>query len=99
MRRLLIFAAGVLVGGATIYVALQNHLIRSKKGFHVVPKANATLSKSYVDIRKFTLADWKNNADLALALTNANQFDLIEDAAGDALQNGLDRWLNPENDR
>ena len=97
MRRLMFFAAGVVVGGVLIYVTLQNHLIRSKKGFHLIPKAKATLSKSYVDIRQFTLADWKNNADVALALTNANQFELIEEAAGDALQKGLNRWLQPEN--
>lgn len=96
MRRLFFFAAGVIVGGVLIYLALQNHLIRSKKGFHLIPKANATLAKSYVDIRDFTLADWKRNADVALALTNANQFELIEDAAGDALQNGLNRWLKPD---
>lgn len=96
MRRLMTFAMGMVVGGALLYVALQYHIIHSKQGLHLIPKASATLAKTYVDIRQFTIADWTRNTDVALALTNANQVELIESAPGDALQNSLDRWLQPE---
>jgi hypothetical protein len=46
-------------------------------------------------VRPFTVADWANNADLVLAITRAGQQDLIESAAHDALQNGIDRLLGP----
>ncbi len=99
MRRLITFGMGMVVGGLLLYGALQYHVIHSKQGLHLIPKASATLAKTYVDIRQFTIADWTRNTDIALALTNANQVELIENAPADALQNSLDRWLDPENER
>ncbi len=99
MRRLVTFGTGMVVGGLLLYGALQYHIIHSKQGVHLVPKTSATLAKTYVDIRQFTIADWTRNTDIALALTNANQVELIENAPADALQNSLDRWLDPESDR
>lgn len=99
MRRIITFVMGMIAGGLLLWGALQYHLIHSKQGLHFIPKVNATLAKTYVDIRQFTVADWTKNTDIALALTNANQFELIESATGDALQNGLDRWLQPDAQR
>ncbi len=94
MRRLMTFLMGMVVGGLLLWGALQYHVLHTKSGLRLIPKVNANLAKTYVDIRSFTVADWARNTDLVLALTNANQKELMGDAAGDALQNGLDRWLN-----
>lgn len=99
MRRMMTFVMGMIVGGLLLWFALQYHLIHSRQGLHLIPKVDAGLAKTYVDIRKFTLADWTKNTDIALALTNANQVELIENAAGDAVRNGLDRWLPPPQER
>lgn len=99
MRRLMTFGMGMVVGALLLYGALNYHVIQSKQGLHFIPKASASLSKSYVDIRQFTLADWARNTDIALALTNANQVELMENAAGNALQNGIDRLLLPSGER
>lgn len=94
MRRMITFVLGMVVGGLLLWGALQYHVLHTRDGLRLVPKVNASLAKSYVDIRGFTVADWAQNTDLVLALTNSNQSELMGNAAGDALQNGLDRLLN-----
>ena len=89
----------MIVGGLLLWGALHYHLIQSKQGFHLIPKTSTSLAKTYVDIRSFTVADWAKNTDLAFALTQANQFELIQNAPGDALQNGLDRLLDGNQQR
>ena len=99
MRRIMTFGMGMVAGGLLLWGALQFHVLHAKDGLHLVPKVNASLAKTYVDIRTFTLRDWAQNTDIALALTNANKQSLIETAAGDALENGLNQWLDRENPR
>jgi hypothetical protein len=95
MRRWVTFLLGVAVGGLLIYAALNYHIVRARDGLHLIPKVDATLASTYVDIRQFRPADWAHNPDLALALVEANRRDLMEDAAADALRNVLDRVLPP----
>ncbi|MGI9429911.1 MAG: hypothetical protein ACR2NM_14715 [Bythopirellula sp.] len=99
MRRLMTFGMGMVFGGLVLWAALHYHVLNTKSGLRMVPKVNASLSKTYVDIRGFTVVDWARNTDLVLALTNANQADLVENAVGDAVENGIDRWLNLEGQR
>ncbi len=99
MRRIFTFVMGMFAGALLLWGALQFHLLRAKDGFHLVPKVNASLGRTYVDIRGFTVADWAQNTDLVLALTKANQRGLIENAAEDALQNGMDRLLRRNDQR
>lgn len=94
MRRLITFGMGMVFGGLLLWAALHYHVLNTTSGFHLIPKVNASLSNTYVDIRGFTVADWARNTDLALALTNANQADLVGNTMGDAVENGIDRWLN-----
>jgi len=94
MRRLMTFLMGMVTGGLLLWGALQYHVLRTNEGIRLVPKVDAKLAGTYVDIRGFTVVDWTRHADLALALANANQHDLMGNAANDALQNGMDRLLN-----
>jgi len=93
MRRLMTFLMGVVVGGLLLWAALQYHLLHTNQGLKLVPKVNAGLAKTYVDIRGFKVTDWAQNTDIVLALTNANERELMGNAADDALRNGLDRLL------
>lgn len=94
MRRLWTFLIGILVGGIAVFAAMNYHIIRAKDGLHVVPKSDAQLALTYVDIREFTVADWAKNSDLATALINAQRRDLVDNAIGNTLDNSLDKWLN-----
>lgn len=93
MRRLSTFIFGMVFGAGLLYFALNYHLIHADDGLHLVPKLNAELGSTYVDIREFTLADWADHPQLASALIESDQRDLMEGAANDALHNGLDRIL------
>jgi len=93
------FFTGMLVGGLLLWGALHYHLVHAEDGIRLVPKGEANLTDTYVDIRGFTVADWARHTELVRALTNANQRGLMENAAGDALQNSLDKWLDPESVR
>jgi hypothetical protein len=95
MRRLSTFIFGMAVGGLLVYVALNYHLIHAKDGLHMVPKVNATLAGAYVDIRQFGPADWTERPEIAMAIFRAERGDLMESAASDSLQTGLDRLLGP----
>jgi hypothetical protein len=95
MRRLSTFIFGMVVGGLLIYVALNYHLIQAKDGMHLVPKVDAALAGSYVDIRGFGPGDWAQHPEIAMALFRADQGDLLESAASDSLRTELDRLLGP----
>ena len=93
MRRLSTFIFGMAVGAGLLYGALNYHLIRADDGLHVVPKLNVELSSTYVDIREFTPADWSKRPQLASALLQSDQRELVDGAVDDAFRNGLDRLL------
>ncbi len=95
MKRLTTFFCGMIAGAALLFGALKYHVIRANDGLHLVPKLDAKLGATYVDIRNFTVADWASHPDLAAAMINDDQRELVEGAASDALQQGLDRLLNP----
>jgi len=94
MRRLMTFILGMVVGGLLLYGAQKNHLIRAEDGFHLVAKVKPKLAATYVDIRNFTVSDWARHADVAMALVAANQGQLMENSAADAVRTGLDRLLD-----
>ena len=93
MRRLMTFFLGMVAGGLLLYGALQFHIVRADDGFHVVPKVEAKIAATYVDIRNFSFADWKQHTDIAAALMRAEKEELMKNAASDAINQSLDKWL------
>ncbi|NOY42034.1 MAG: hypothetical protein GXP26_09375 [Planctomycetes bacterium] len=94
MRRLMTFFLGMVTGGALLYGSLNFHVIRANDGVHLVPKIEPKIAATYVDIRNFTFADWKQHTEIAAALVRAEKSDLLQNTASDALQQGLDKWLD-----
>ena len=94
MRRLMTFFLGMVVGGILLYGAMSYHVIRADDGLHVIPKTSARLASTYVDIRQFTVTDWANRTDVVEAIIRADKPELKRGTAVDALQNGLDRFLD-----
>jgi hypothetical protein len=95
MRRWGTFLFGVFVGGLLIYGVLNYHVIQARDGTHLVPKVNAQLASTYVDIREFTPRDWIDHPEILEALHLAKRDDLLKMAASDAANNAIDRLLGP----
>ena len=95
MRRWIIFMVGMIVGGAFLYGTQRYHLIRARDGLHLIPKVESSLAATYVDIRDFTVSDWARHSEVAMALVQSDQGQLMEDAAADTIRQSIDRLLDP----
>jgi hypothetical protein len=93
MSRISSFLLGMVTGGAVLHAATAYHLVRASDGFHVVAKQPARLSETYVDVRKFTMADWASRPQLASALVQANQAHLLGDSTASSIQSGVNGLL------
>src|SRR5262245_43015861 len=93
MSRLSSFLLGMVVGAALLHVATLDHVVGASDGFHFVAKQPPRLSETYVDIRAFTMADWSNRPQLASALVQANQQQLLGDSAKGSFQQAVNQLL------
>ncbi|MCH2115335.1 MAG: hypothetical protein MK171_10555 [Pirellulales bacterium] len=94
MRRLTTFFLGMIAGAVLLCGTLNYHVIRAKEGLHLIPKTHSRLAATYLDIRNFTVIDLANHPEVVQALIRANKQELMESAAVDTLQNGIDRFLD-----
>ncbi|MFG0332130.1 MAG: hypothetical protein ACF8TS_02105 [Maioricimonas sp. JB049] len=68
--RLKALVAGVAVGGASMFVAQQYHMIRCDDGVFFVKRTTTTdLKTAYVDVRRWGMAEWGQHPQVASALT------------------------------
>jgi hypothetical protein len=86
MSRLHTFFLGVVTGAVLLHAATTYHLVRAADGIHFIPKQPPRLSETYVDIRSFTINDWASHTQLASALVQANQQQLLSNLATGAFQ-------------
>ena len=87
------FLLGLVVGGAIVFGSLKYHIVRAEDGFHTVPKLSSQFSQTYVDIRRFDLADWDEHRTLAIALVRADKGHLLKDSASSSLRRSVDGVL------
>ncbi|MBB3206951.1 MULTISPECIES: hypothetical protein [Pirellulaceae] len=74
------FFFGVILGAALMYGAMHYHLVRGQDGIFMVPKVTSDLGDIYVDIRGFTLEDWKQHKPLAAAIMNSDRSEVLADS-------------------
>jgi hypothetical protein len=91
MRRFGTFLFGAVVGAGLLYLASNYHVVQAQDGLHVIEKMNAGLTDPFVDIRAFTLGDWADHQELALAITSAGKQYLLVDAASNSIDRGLEQ--------
>lgn len=84
------FLAGVVTGALLLFVAMHYHIVRSDEGFHLVPKVSNNLSNVYVDIRDFSLDDWRSRKIVAAALVRHERGDLVGHSAGNRFRGLID---------
>lgn len=93
MSRIGSLLLGCVIGGAAVYVGLKYHVLRTEKGFELVPKVTANFSDIYYDVRGFGVNDWTEHKTLAAAVVHAGKQDLFTDSASDGLRRGLEGVL------
>jgi len=93
MARLSSFLTGMAVGALLCYGATNFHVIRAQDGIHFVHKLPPRLSEAFVDVRSFSLSDWSAHPQLAAALVQDNKQHVIQGAAAQSVQNGVEQFL------
>jgi hypothetical protein len=93
MSRLSSFLTGLVVGALLCYGATNYHVVRAQDGIHFVHKTRARLSETYVDVRAFGLSDWSAHPELAAALAQGNKQHIMQDAAANSVQDGVEQFL------
>ncbi|MBM84358.1 MAG: hypothetical protein CMJ78_27705, partial [Planctomycetaceae bacterium] len=61
---------GICFGSATLYTAFTLHFVKTDDGFLIVPKRNAGLHDTYVDVREWTVVEWSAHPDLVYTLVD-----------------------------
>jgi hypothetical protein len=93
MGRISFFLAGIMVGAVAMFTTLKYHVVRAEDGFHLVPKMQSDFSDPYVDVRNFTMSDWDNHRELAVAIVKADKGHLLQDSALGGLRQQVDHVL------
>jgi len=73
MSRVSCFCLGIAIGAATLYGSMHYHIVQTLEGFHTFPKLTPSFANLYVDVRRFTAADWRKHHDLAMASLHAKK--------------------------
>ena len=80
------FLIGLFVGCTGSLVAMQIHVVNTDDGLIVLPRSNRPpISTTYVDVRKWSLAMWRQHPDVAEAALKSGRVDLLGDGALNSL--------------
>src|SRR5262249_18362940 len=93
MSRLSSFFLGLVAGAVLLHVTTNFHVVRASDGFHLIAKQPARLSETFVDVRTFKMSDWAARPQLANALVQANQGQLLGDSAAGALRQSVNQLI------
>lgn len=76
------FLAGLFLGSVTSLLAMQFHVINTSDGLIVLPRSNRPpLRSTYVDVRKWSLAMWREHPEVAEAAMKFGRPDLLAEGA------------------
>lgn len=74
------FFMGLVMGAVIVYTTMHFHLVRGQNGWFLVEKVTSDFSDTYIDIRGFSLSDWKQHKPLAAAIIKSDRSELLNDA-------------------
>ncbi len=94
MGRLTFMFFGFIVGAIAIFGALNFHLLETNTGLQLCPKRSVSLSETYVDIRKFTAADWATHATLSADIVAAEKQHLMGESPAAAVETTVHEMIN-----
>ena len=94
MGRLSFMMLGVIIGAGAIFGAFNYHLLKTSTGLQLCPKRSASLAETYVDIRKFTAADWASHPTLSADIVAAEKQHLMGESPATAVENSMHEIVN-----
>jgi hypothetical protein len=99
MSRIWTFLLGMATGAILLHVGTLYHVVRATDGVHLIEKQPPRLGETYVDIRSYSMTDWAGHPQLASAIVQANQQQLLSTSAAaslsDTVGNALPAWPKP----
>ncbi|HEY2826739.1 MAG TPA: hypothetical protein VGJ04_03995 [Pirellulales bacterium] len=94
MGRISVMFGGIIIGGGAIFGAFNYHLLQTSTGLQLCPKRSASLSETYVDIRKFTATDWASHPSLSADIVAAQKQHLLGESPTTAVENSFHQIIN-----
>jgi hypothetical protein len=92
MNRLIVFLFGAICGGGAASCVYTCHIVQTKDAWLIVPRAGVNVNDIYVDVRQWSLADWRKHPDLARDMLKAGHAEVIkEQAVDDVVDEAVDR--------
>jgi hypothetical protein len=96
MSRIWTFILGMATGAILLHLGTLYHVVRASDGVHLIQKQPPRLSEAYVDIRSYSMSDWAGHPQLASAIVQANEQQLLSSSAAgavnDAVRQALPTW-------
>src|SRR5262245_29327640 len=93
MSRIWCFFLGMATGAILLHVGTLYHLVRATDGVHLIAKQPPRLGETYVDIRGYSMSDWAGHPQLASAIVQANQQQLLSSSAASSIQEAVHQAL------
>ncbi|HZZ28275.1 MAG TPA: hypothetical protein VFE46_09770 [Pirellulales bacterium] len=94
MGRLFFLFFGFIIGAIVIFGAFNFHVLETSSGLQLCPKRSASLSETYIDIRKFTAADWASHPTLSADIVAAEKQHLMGESPTTAVENTVHEMIN-----
>jgi len=86
MSRIWTFFLGMATGAILLHVGTLYHVVRASDGVHLIGKQPPRLGETYVDIRTYSMSDWAGHPQLASAIVQANQQQLLSSSAASSVK-------------
>jgi hypothetical protein len=80
MKRIFWLLCGTVLGASGMWTSMNYHVLRTKDGITFVPKYQARLDSTFVDVRAWGVTEWTEHPELVLTLQKNDRTDIIGDA-------------------
>lgn len=80
---------GIFLGAGLSVAAYNYHVVRTEGNWLIVARTEPTLVDTYVDIRKWSLQNWREHPRLARALVKAGHGKVIQQSVTDGVLEAL----------
>lgn len=93
MKRVAAVLLVLSIGGFGAYWLAGHHVVRAESGYLILKKRFLSFDDTYVDVRKWTSADYDRHPQLKRALVNQGYSDLLADLRRSEIQDSIDEMV------